>query len=417
METQIPIFEYPPSSHQQSSIIRDGYSMITEVLQEPLHELYCEATITPQYFTIFDVFPFACGAQRLAFKGSIYERIRGEDPIFRVHVVVKFEMATEDTVRKSDDERTRLSEEEANKTVRKHEIATKYANEWCQLGVNKNVYVLSTEKVELSKGCSLVDISQQRYPMLYHLFKKLSLDSVLYKGAIGTVEDHLPGRFTKFLNNDGNKNSQVVANFPSAFAHWTWVQSSGELMISDIQGSRTADGYILTDPCIHSVQDPHGYGVSDLGQIGIEEFFDKHKCNELCKDLDLGLDNADLDLGHRMRTKLLKPKRDDDSGICRRAISQKSEERQEKSKSFVNLNCSHPYGESQRPYVVCQPKSKPPNHKSFDANASAKLRRANTVAESDSFELRKVREKRKVGLSGFLRNGIQTIFGNRKNNG
>lgn len=52
---------------------------------------------------------------------------------------------------------------------------------------------------------------------------------------MGIVEDYLPGRFTKFLNNDGAANELVTANF-------RWVESGSEIMISDIQGVRTGVG-------------------------------------------------------------------------------------------------------------------------------------------------------------------------------
>lgn len=303
-----PVFEVPPTSHSQAEIIRDGYNLIVDVLREPLHELHCTAEITPQFFVIFDVFPFAAGAQRLAFKGSIYERVSAGEPVFRVHVVVKMEMAIADSVERLESDRTRISAVEASKTIRKHDVATQYVDKWCRLGINKSVYVLSTEKLTITRGCTLQEIEQQKFPVLHQLFKKLSLDSVLYKDAIGTVEDYLPGRFTKFLNNDGMTNSLVNANFPAAFAHWTFVESGGEIMVSDIQGVRTGTGYILTDPCVHSVIDQDGYGVSDLGMVGVKEFFQKHRCNKLCNDLGLGRDDADLDLGHALRTRLIPKK-------------------------------------------------------------------------------------------------------------
>lgn len=300
----IAVFEDPPPPHTQTDIIRDGYNMITQTLQEPLHELQCEAHITDDHFVVFDVFPFAAGAQRLAFKGSVFERVADREPIFRMHVVVKLEMATRQLISRTLPERTAVTEDEALKTIRKHDRTTYFAEQWCKLGINKSVYVLSTEKIILTHGCALSDIDKQKFPMTHHLFKLLSLDSVLYQDAVGTVEDYLPGRFTKFLNNDGNENNNVTANFPAAFAHWTWVKSGGELMISDIQGVRTSSGYILTDPCVHSTRDPDGYGISDLGMVGIEEFFMRHKCNDLCIDLGLGVDGTDLDLGYCMRTRL-----------------------------------------------------------------------------------------------------------------
>lgn len=305
MDSMSFVFELPPTSHAQGEIIRDGYKLIVDVLREPLHELHCAADITPQYFVIFDVFPFAAGAQRLAFKGSIYERKAQGDPIFCAHAVVKMEMAIPAAVELMESERTRLNAVETLKTIRKHDITKEYVEKWCNLGINKSVYVLSTETLTVTRGCSLQDIDKRRFPILHQLFKKLSLDAVLYQHAVGTVEDYIPGRFTKFLNNDGIMNIGVSANFPAAFSHWSWVESKGKLMVSDIQGVRTGAGYVLTDPCIHSIDDPEGFGIPDLGMVGVQEFFKNHQCNALCTDLGLGKDDADIDLGHALRTRLL----------------------------------------------------------------------------------------------------------------
>ncbi|CDF41321.1 unnamed protein product [Chondrus crispus] len=305
MDSASIVFALPPTSCAQGEIIRDGYNLIVDVLREPLRELHCAADITPQYFVIFDVFPFSAGAQRLAFKGSIYERVASGDPVFCVHAIVKMEMAIPEVVETMETERTRINATEAQKTVRKHDVTRQYIEKWCALGINKSVHVLSTEKVTITRGCSLQNIDRRRFPILHQLFKKLSLDAVLYKNAVGTVEDYLPGRFTKFLNNDGMANNEVSANFPAAFSHWSWVESKGALMVSDIQGVRTGAGYALTDPCIHSVRDREGYGISDLGMTGVEHFFKRHRCNALCNDLGLGKDDADIDLGHGMRTRIL----------------------------------------------------------------------------------------------------------------
>lgn len=319
-----------PSTHSQSKLIREGYHMITETLREPLHELHCEAEITPQYFVLFDVFPFACGAQRLAFRGSIYERNGSRSPKFHVHVVVKMEMATPDLMLRPVDERTRMCADEATKTVRRHDLTARLVHEWRSLGINKSVHVLTTERITVTTGCALSRIDNTRFPLLSHLYARLSLDEVLYKGAVGTVEDYLPGKFTKFLNNDGRANSAITANFPAAFAHWTWVSSGGDLMISDIQGVRNGMGYVLTDPCVHSVRDSEGFGASDLGLAGVEEFFQKHTCNELCKDLGLEGNARDLDVGHLLRTRTVKDEEGGTPGVRAGSAANDAERQRER---------------------------------------------------------------------------------------
>ncbi|PXF46757.1 Alpha-protein kinase 1 [Gracilariopsis chorda] len=301
-----PAFEDPPSAHLQKEIINDGYRMITRTLQEPLFELYCEAELeSPQYVVQFEVFPFSAGGQRLAFQGRMLERMDGGTLKSILPVVVKLQMATTDFLSYSLAERTRICDLEANNTVRKHDITSNLLEKWYKLGTNKSVQVLSAEKVILTRGCAVDHISQHRFAVLHHLFKKLSLDAVLYQGAVGTVEEYLEGRFTKFLNNDGGHNSMVRANFPAAFAHWSWVNSGGLLMVSDIQGVRSGNSYVLTDPCVHSVGGGT-YGITDLGMSGVEEFFFKHKCNGLCKDLQLKTDGSDVDVGALMNTRIVR---------------------------------------------------------------------------------------------------------------
>lgn len=301
-----PAFEDPPSAHLQKEIIHDGYRMITRTLREPLFELYCEAELeSPQYLVQFDVFPFSAGGQRLAFHGRMLQRMEGGTLKSILPVVVKLQMATDDYLSYSLAERTRICDLEANNTVRKHDITSNLLEKWYKLGTNKSVQVLSAEKVILTRGCAVDHISQQRFPVLHHLFKKLSLDAVLYHGAVGTVEEYLEGRFTKFLNNDGGHNSMVRANFPAAFAHWSWVNSGGLLMVSDIQGVRSGNSYVLTDPCVHSVSGGT-YGITDLGMSGVEEFFFRHKCNGLCKDLKLRTDGSDVDVGALMSTRVVR---------------------------------------------------------------------------------------------------------------
>ncbi|CAK4150188.1 unnamed protein product [Aphanomyces euteiches] len=74
------------------------------------------------------------------------------------------------------------------------------------------------------------------------------------------------------------------------FTHWTYKRTQRELVVTDLQGHRgVPDGppylnyeyyYMLTDPCINSVEQE--YGINDLGPASIDAFFQNHKCN--CAD-------------------------------------------------------------------------------------------------------------------------------------
>ncbi len=56
-------------------------------------------------------------------------------------------------------------------------------------------------------------------------------------------------------------------------------------MVTDLQGVRYSDKYVLTDPCILSPD--REYGATDLALIGIAMFSMSHKCNDFCRSLNI----------------------------------------------------------------------------------------------------------------------------------
>ena len=72
-----------------------------------------------------------------------------------------------------------------------------------------------------------------------------------------------------------------------AFTHYTYHRSGGSLIVCDLQGryrfnkySKSKCRFELTDPAICSRS--RNYGVTDLGEKGIESFFANHICNKFC---------------------------------------------------------------------------------------------------------------------------------------
>ena len=109
----------------------------------------------------------------------------------------------------------------------------------------------------------------------------------LYYGKLNdeavTVEQFIPGKFTKYINNTGDilvKDDSVTALKAESFAHYSHVKSGEQLIVVDLQGV----GYCLFDPEIASVrlydEDNSIYFCpGNLSITAIETFRTQHKCN------------------------------------------------------------------------------------------------------------------------------------------
>ncbi|GAX15422.1 hypothetical protein FisN_8Lh282 [Fistulifera solaris] len=72
-----------------------------------------------------------------------------------------------------------------------------------------------------------------------------------------------------------------------AFSHFTYHRSGGQMIVCDLQGRYRFDRFTgktsrfeLTDVAICSRR--RNYGITDLGEKGIESFFYHHSCNQFC---------------------------------------------------------------------------------------------------------------------------------------
>ncbi|KAJ7475381.1 kinase-like domain-containing protein [Mycena galericulata] len=87
-----------------------------------------------------------------------------------------------------------------------------------------------------------------------------------------------------------------LAHTLSAFVHYAFQWSEGNLIFADIQGSSgrlstNAMGIIIFDVMTHT---PEGdSGVGDHAVKGIEKWRDQHDCNSFCKSLDLEVGDDD----------------------------------------------------------------------------------------------------------------------------
>ena len=97
-----------------------------------------------------------------------------------------------------------------------------------------------------------------------------------------SVEDYLPGKFISWNSNSGWINKVNQESSVQAFCHWTYHYSNGKILFCDAQGIITKKEYILTDPCVMSVEG-NRYGAGDCGYDYILNWFKYHKCNKYCQ--------------------------------------------------------------------------------------------------------------------------------------
>ncbi|KAA1087189.1 Eukaryotic elongation factor-2 kinase [Puccinia graminis f. sp. tritici] len=130
-------------------------------------------------------------------------------------------------------------------------------------------------------------------------FNLLVRHAVVANGPINSptnvyfLEAFLDGPYVKYSSND---NFAVPNNQPgmdldlfklmNAFTHWTYNNSMGKHLVSDLQGV----GSTLTDPQIIDM-DPHSWSDGNTSSDGIAQFLKDHIChpgNEVCEALQLG---------------------------------------------------------------------------------------------------------------------------------
>jgi hypothetical protein len=138
--------------------------------------------------------------------------------------------------------------------------AVRFAEDWnrmCEQG--KEILMTYGSLMQLNGGTFLVE-------PLIHYFDK-------YTSNNGWIADE----------DDVGWEVQVM----EAFSHYTYHKSGGSMIVCDIQGRYRFDRFVgkksrfeLTDPAICSRR--RDYGVTDLGEKGIESFFANHVCSKFC---------------------------------------------------------------------------------------------------------------------------------------
>jgi len=115
--------------------------------------------------------------------------------------------------------------------------------------------------------------------------------SIMNIGGKKYLVEPLIRYFKKFTSNNGWIASDDDVGWAvlamEAFSHYTYYKSGGQLIVCDLQGryrfnryNRGKSRFELTDPAICSRR--RSFGVTDLGEKGIETFFCNHVCNGFC---------------------------------------------------------------------------------------------------------------------------------------
>jgi len=118
-----------------------------------------------------------------------------------------------------------------------------------------------------SIACFLAEVFNGMQPEGEHI-SFLASDVALGPGIIPfNLEDALPDGFQRYSNNIG----WWEPNSPTAlmkFTRWTHEATKGHMMVVDLQGVSTPQGWLLTDPCI-LCEDVERFGDGNLGPHAI----------------------------------------------------------------------------------------------------------------------------------------------------
>ncbi|CAF1506026.1 unnamed protein product [Adineta ricciae] len=127
----------------------------------------------------------------------------------------------------------------------------------------------------------------------YTLLKKIPDWNAIEVHAVHTIEIIQPQAMDDIFRPlfFGQEYSTVL----QAFSHWTYHITAGRYMVVDLQGAKTDNAYILTDPAIHCddiLRFKHTR--TNLGVKGMDRFFNTHVCSEICARLELPAEKSQL---------------------------------------------------------------------------------------------------------------------------
>lgn len=192
--------------------------------------------------------PFESGTERDAFVGFATNHVADAGFQAGQKIVVKrFKKAV------------RWSEDDWSKDVKAMEVATAFANKWNSLGIIR-------KKVEVHKSV---------------IGKVIWSGSGLFPVAsFVMIEPFLEGDYVKWNSNTGFVRDASLGIH--SFCHWTYHDSNGQQLLCDVQGVQLPDKYVITDPCVMSLN-RGAFGMTDCGELYMKEWMRDHKCNDFCR--------------------------------------------------------------------------------------------------------------------------------------
>lgn len=206
----------------------------------------------------WDTRPFAEGALRHAYQGIMHTRGRQSSKC----VIKTFKQGLGRTA------------QESIKTKKTYSCSIQFANLF-------NSECSPSKKIEFPK------------PIFFNVSKNTGNKEIfrnmnLMQGDLIAAEPFIEGKYEKFNSNSGWNNGHDICQ---AFSHYTFIRSNNALVVCDLQGVECGDRYYLTDPAINSLENGQ-YGCTDLGVKGILQFFYNHRCNSICRNLNLAQKNG-----------------------------------------------------------------------------------------------------------------------------
>jgi hypothetical protein len=101
------------------------------------------------------------------------------------------------------------------------------------------------------------------------------------------AEEKVARQMESIVPDESVRTNIIDDDVPQAFSHWTYQYTHGDLLVCDLQGVQGASSFQMTDPAIHSRRARVRFGQTDHSARGQRAFFATHRCNALCRFLNL----------------------------------------------------------------------------------------------------------------------------------